>query len=496
MSCGSKRISASIFMQSLKIFKSVKFRRAVTFSVVFALSNAVLFAFIYWQACVNETALIKTFLERQARIFADASDDQINWNISHNVARNLHRITFFGIFGPNGQFLAGDIKAIPVELPVDGIARKIDNSGLPEPSVSIPPVVAIAQRLQDGRILVIGRNIQELGDLKEIVVRTLRLGVIPLSIVAIIVGFILSQQMNRRLTIASQSLDQVKAGKMDRRLIVGGSGDEFDLLASQVNLMLDDLQCAMSELRHVGNYIAHDLRTPLARVRAQMERLKTLPAGGEDHAELLDRAICNIDQTVAMSHALLRIADIENGNRRNSFANVDLYEIMMEAKDLYEPLAEEKQVELNLYIEPVSCVRGDRDLLFEVLANLLDNAIKFAPGCGRVDFSLSNNSAGPIISVRDNGPGIPADQRKEVFNRFYRGSHSSNATSNGLGLSLVSAIVKLHRFTIEIKESSSGCIFELRCFPAPFPLNNAMKKIDQNPNAALQPSISRIFGNG
>jgi signal transduction histidine kinase len=479
-----------------KILSSITFRRTLAFAAMFIFSNLLLFAFIYWQTALYETDRITAFLEHQAEVLAQASPDQIRWSVQQRVSSDLHRVTFSALFDKGGRFIEGNLATIPVGLPLDGAAHQIDVVGLTGSDNPSEPVIAVARRLPDLGVLVIGRNIQELAAMREIVARALKLGVIPMAGLAIFVGAILSQRMNRRMKLALQILDQVKEGQLHRRLLVGKSGDEFDLLAKGVNAMLAELERLMHELHHVGNNIAHDLRTPLSRVRAQLERAQRLLADRPDLDELLGRAIAGLDQTFALTTALLRIAEIETGRARASFGVVDLREIMREVVDLYNPLAEAKEITVSLDMEPVSDVKGDRDLLLEALANLLDNAVKFTPGGGRVELSLSGAVKGPTIKVRDSGPGIAAAQREDVFKRFYRGIQNRNIGGNGLGLSLVAAVMKLHGFSIEIKHSSPGCVFELHCFTnAP---SSAESEQQSKPGAASskQPLLKRILGVG
>ena len=312
----------------LRVTRSTTFRWAVAIAAMFVASNLLLFAFIYWQTALYETGRVTTFLEHQAQVLAQASPEQLKWSIQERVYNDLHRVTFSAVFDSNNEVLEGNLKEVPIGLPIDGVAHQIDLAKLSGRSESPEPVIAVARRLPDGRLLVIGRNIQELDKLRETVVRALKLGVIPMAFLAVIVGAILSQRMNRRLKLAQQTLSHIREGQLHRRLPVGKGGDSFDLLAEGVNAMLEELERVVHELHNVGNNIAHDLRTPLARVRAQLDRAQRLLTDQNDLSEIIDRAIAGLDQTFAITTALLRIAEIETGRARASFGDVDISEIL------------------------------------------------------------------------------------------------------------------------------------------------------------------------
>ncbi len=396
--------------------------------------------------------------------------------MERRLYNDVHRLTVSGLFEENGDYLAGDLKHIPSLLPADGSARRIDSYELADNSTAAESAIFVARAMPDGRILVIGRNVQELANLQEAVGEALKLGVVPTAILAIAVGAFLSLRMNSRLTRAQSVLSDFQKGKLHRRLELTRARDDFDRLAEAVNVMLDDLEHAINELHHVGNNIAHDLRTPLSRVRGHLERLQHLLTGQQTPLELLDRAVLGLDQTFALTTALLRIAQIETGRARASFSSVDLGAVMRDAVELYEPLAEAKGVALDIDLAERNVVEGDRDLLLEAFANLVDNAIKFTPEGGRIRVAIENAAERPTIIVQDNGPGISQEQRAEVFKRFYRGAQSRHISGAGLGLPLVAAIVKLHGFSIDIADAKPGCIFRIKCFA-----DNSRQRLTSSP---------------
>jgi PAS domain S-box-containing protein len=222
------------------------------------------------------------------------------------------------------------------------------------------------------------------------------------------------------------------------------------------------LEEALQEAKVVGDNIAHDLRTPLTRVRIRLERGREHAATLEEMREVADRAIAGLDQSLTTITALLRITEIEHSRRREGFSEVQLAALIREAADLYEPIAENKGVILRVEAPDGPIVRGDRDLLFEAVANLVDNAVKFTPEGGRVELALLHHEAETVIRVSDTGPGIPEAEREAVTQRFYRSDKSRNTKGLGLGLSMVAAIIKLHSFGFRIS-SGPGCTAEISC---------------------------------
>jgi signal transduction histidine kinase len=225
--------------------------------------------------------------------------------------------------------------------------------------------------------------------------------------------------------------------------------------------MLDEIEALIESVAGVGNDIAHDLRTPLTRVRISLERARQNAGTLDQLRDSVDQAIGGLDQSLAIITALLRIAEIEQSRRLAGFGDVHLAPLVREVGDLYEPIAEDKRVGFSVTADHDATVRGDRDLLFEAIANLVDNAVKFTPEGGRVELTLERDS---VVQVRDTGPGITVEERDLVARRFYRSDKSRRTPGLGLGLSLVAAIAKLHGFRFSIAPGP-GCIAQIVCRP-------------------------------
>jgi signal transduction histidine kinase len=252
------------------------------------------------------------------------------------------------------------------------------------------------------------------------------------------------------------------AGDLQRRIDTVGSNDEFDQLAVSLNAMLDEIERLMDGIRHVTDNIAHDLRTPLTRLRTRLEHLHAELDKDSSNATYVEQSIADADQLLTTFGALLRIARIEAGGVRANFEQVDLGALVQDAAELYDAVAEEKQLELDINLEAKSKVHGDRDLLFQAIINLLDNAIKYSPQAGRIVMRLGEHNHRPALSISDNGPGIPAEECDKVLQRFYRMDQSRSQHGSGLGLSLVAAVARMHNTVLEFGDNHPGLIAELR----------------------------------
>lgn len=278
-----------------------------------------------------------------------------------------------------------------------------------------------------------------------------------------LIGILLARRAQRRIAAVHETVGRIVEGQLRERLPMRGTRDELDKLAGAVNGMLDEIERLVEEIRGVGDNIAHDLRTPLTRVRTRLERGREEARTREEFQAVIDRATIGVDKALAVVTAVLRIGEIEHGRRRAAFAAVDLADVLRDAAELYDPWAEEKGVWLRLDLAPARPVLGDRDLLLEAVGNLVDNAVKFAPTATEVLLSLAQGPAGPCLRVVDRGPGIPSAERERVLQRFYRAEKSRTVEGSGLGLSLVMAVATLHGFRLRITEANPGCVVEFAC---------------------------------
>jgi signal transduction histidine kinase len=284
-------------------------------------------------------------------------------------------------------------------------------------------------------------------------------------------GGLMSHNMLRRLDSINRTSGEIVAGDLTRRVPVSGAHDEFDVLAENLNRMLDRIERLMKGLREVTDSVAHDLRTPLNRLRQRLEQSQArLQAAGSDASEI-ERAIAETDSLIATFNALLLIAETDAGTARGAMSPLDLGSVAADVSELYEPLAEEKNVSLTL-IKPAglhpadTVIEGNRSLVSQALANLVDNAIKYTPPGGRVTIRPGLHFQGVDISVADSGPGIPPAERPRVTERFVRLEASRNSPGTGLGLALVAAVAHFHNAELLLEDNAPGLKATLR-FPRP-----------------------------
>jgi signal transduction histidine kinase len=278
---------------------------------------------------------------------------------------------------------------------------------------------------------------------------------------------VISRSTASRIEAINQASREIMGGDLSRRVATRGSGDDFDQLADNLNSMLDRILSLMQAIRQVSDDIAHDLRTPLTRLRSRLELARSAVSDAEEARVGIEQAIAEADALLATFNALLRIARIEAGQQRFGFSKLDLVPLVGDVVELYEPLASDKGQELASELPQEAVIAfGDRDLLFQGIANLLDNAIKYTPAGGRVGVHLRKSGEGAEVVVWDSGPGIPAALRAKVFERFFRLEQSRSAPGSGLGLSLVGAVVKLHAAQIRLEDGEPGLRVVLSFPPA------------------------------
>jgi signal transduction histidine kinase len=258
----------------------------------------------------------------------------------------------------------------------------------------------------------------------------------------------------------------IMASGLDKRIPLRGSNDEWDRVAENLNLMLDRIETLMGEVKQVSDNLAHDLRTPLMRMRGRLERAYHGQHFDDDAQTLIGDTIADLDAVLRIFTSITRIAQIEAQVRKEAFQTVNLVEIAHKVVELYDAAAEENGSCLTMTGSGEVLATGDRDLIFDAIANLVDNAIKHSHAGGQVVVASETVNGSPVVSIADNGPGIPVEQREQVFKRFYRLEQSRYTPGNGLGLSLVAAVARLHGARIEMCDNSPGLLVRL-WFSAP-----------------------------
>jgi signal transduction histidine kinase len=443
-------------MRQPQFIRSNTFHWALMVGAVFAVFVIVLFGFIYWKIDDYLTARSDRVITVEVDGIASLSPERRREAIDEKLRLDPRGVQLAAIFDPDGHRITGNLESLPPQLRIDAPAQGADIIRTDRNGREHQVIRAIARRMRNGDVLVVGRNVDEAGEISHVVGQALALGLLPAFCLCLLAGAWLSMRAQKRVEEVNQRVQRIIAGDLRERLPHRDIDEPFSNLAAIVNGMLDEMETMIHALAGVGNDIAHDLRTPLTRARLALERGRTKATTLEQLQAVADKTIASIDQSLAIITALLRLAEIENSRRSAAFGSVPLHEMLREVCDLYEPIAENKKVDLRTEVKHRLNVLGDRDLLFEAVANLVDNAIKFAPEGGRVGIELVRGDIEIIVRVTDSGPGISEQEREAVLRRFYRSDKLRNTPGVGLGLNLVAAIVKLHGFRLAIHPGPGG----------------------------------------
>jgi signal transduction histidine kinase len=470
-------------MRQPHFIRSNTFHWAFMVAGVFAVFVTFLFGFIYWQIDGYLTMRSDRVITAQMAGIAGLPAEQRLAAIDERLKEDPRGVQLAAIFAADGHRIAGNLESLPPELRIDFPAQRADVVRIDRDGGQRQIIRAIARRMLNGDVLVIGRNVDEASEISHVVGQALSLGLLPAFVLCLLAGAWLSVRAQKRVEEVNQRVRRIIAGDLRERLPHRSVDEPFSRLAVIVNGMLDEMETMIHALAGVGNDIAHDLRTPLTRARLMLERGLTNAATLGQLQIVAEKAIAGIDQSLAIVTALLRLAEIENSRRSAGFDRVPLHEMLREVCDIYEPIAEIKNIVLHVKVMHRLTVRGDRDLLIEAVANLVDNAIKFTPEGGRVELELSRGDNETIVRVTDTGPGISEQEREAVLRRFYRSDKMRNTPGVGLGLSLVAAIVKLHGFRLAIF-SSPGCRVEIICPDRDDGTNGPLARLGKIPAAS------------
>jgi signal transduction histidine kinase len=443
------------------LLRTSAFQLTLFYTGLFSMSAALLAMFFYWSTIgllLRETdATLKAEVTGLAEQYIEHGLQRLAQVIVHRIRNDQSGAMLYLFATRDNQPLAGNLLDWPVvEADVDGWVEFVHH----RPDGRDVPARARVYLLGDGLHLLVGRNIEQLQQVRQVFNRALLIGVGLTFVLATGGGLLMSSRLLKRVGTMTAATGDIVAGQLDRRLEIRGSGDEFDELASRVNHMLDRLQALLATVRHVSDNIAHDLRTPLTRLRNRIE----LAARGAPHAlrDELEASVEDADQLLATFAALLRIARIESGSYEAQYEVLDVGTLVNDANELYLGVAQDKQLMLQAEVAGQPLVRGDRNLLFQALTNLLDNAIKHSPAGGMVKIEVHAEATQVVINVRDAGPGIAQAEHERVTQRFTRLDQSRSLPGSGLGLSLVKAVAEMHKGSLSFDDNQPGLCASLR----------------------------------
>jgi len=447
----------------VRLIRSRSFRLGLIY--LCALNGAVLLLLggIYWSTTAAVTRQIETTIDTEILGLAEQFNQRgiigLNQAIKRRVQQDENGQALYLLTDAAYQPLAGNLSHWPAETPdkdgwvtfgIEGLAG--EGGGL---NIGWARTFDLGGRYH----LLVGHDIRERSYVEGLIRDTLAWGLGITLVLTLVGGFFLARLLLRQIEVINATSREIMAGDMSRRIPVQGSGDEFDGLSENLNAMLDQIERLVRGLKEVSDNIAHDLRSPLARLRSRLELALLEPPDAARYREVLMDTIAEADSLLATFNALLSIAEAEAGTARDQFVTLDVASLLADVAELYEPLAEAADLSFDVACGPEAAspkVLGDRDLLFQALANLLDNAIKFSSPGGGVSLSLDRRKDSLEIVVADRGPGVPAEAREKVMERFYRLEESRTTQGSGLGLSLVAAVARLHDGKLYLSDNEPG----------------------------------------
>jgi signal transduction histidine kinase len=448
------------FVLSIRLLRSSTFRLTLIYMALFGVSVLVLLVFIYWStarflAGQTDAAIEAEVTELAERYRADGLAG-LTVVIAKRLSRKPAGSFIYLLVDLKYQQLIGNLDRWP-DVPADpngwlGFQLEDHVSGYRD----VHRARARRYALEGGFHLLVGRDMHDLDAVQSLIAQALIWGFIITLVLALIGGTMMSRSTVRRIEAINETSREIMSGDLSRRIHTLNTGDDFDKLAENLNNMLDRIESLMESVRRVSDNIAHDLRTPLARLRNLLEMIRVQKNEADNSTVTVDRAVAQADEILSTFNALLRIARIESKRHRERFLSLELATLILDVAELYEPLAEEKRQKFKINLLGSPKIYGDRDLLFQAFANLVDNAIKYTPFDGSMSITVNSMQHGAQVLIADNGPGIPTAVREKVFERFYRLDESRNTPGSGLGLSLVAAVIKLHDATLVLEDNQPG----------------------------------------
>ncbi len=444
-------------------FRTAAFRLTAIYAVLFAISLAAILAIVI--AFVQQSMLdqVAKAAQEDTSLLVRAYQRTDLPTIETLTRSRAGRQTFFFVRQADGTEIMAEFR--PPGAPVgsftvgDTRATELHDDDLDS------QLIGYGERLPDGTYLAAARDDEPVTETMEAVLQAAVIAGILAVTLGVLGGLFMSTLYLRRVDVFDRTATAIFDGDMGQRMPIRGTGDEFDRLAASLNRMLDRISALMDGLRQVSTDVAHDLRTPLSRLRQRLEDFGKSDLT-RDQRTALDGAVSEADRILSIFTALLQIAQVEGGSLRKRFGSVDLAALATEVGEIYQAVAEGAGHILAIHVEPGVRVRGNRDLLLQLLVNLIENAITHTPSGTEVAVSVTKRGRDIRLEVADDGPGIPTAERDRVFRRFHRLDASRSTPGTGLGLALVAAIAEIHDVKIEVGDNRPGVLMMLT-FVAP-----------------------------
>ena len=443
-----------------RILRSAAFRLTLIYAGLFVVSACVLFATVFVIATAAMQNDMQEVLRTEALQLAEIDRRYGLLGLAEQVTRRMSYRTrgpiYYLVQAPTQQVVVGNLPGMP---PVEGVVDFVHDNN--EPSDARAKLTGFGLTLPDGTFVLVAQDASRLIDMQHAIVRAFIWAGALTLLLAIGGGVLLGGNFVRRIDTIGRTSRAIMEGDLSARIPVRGNNDEIDQLVVGLNAMLDRIQQLLDGLRQVSSDIAHDLRTPLGRLRQKLEDAREHASTTAEYQSATEDALTEADSLLEIFSALLRIAQIEAGAQKSGFTDVDLSELMHSIADAYEPSAEDSRHKLEVDVAPGVTMTGDRQLLAQLFSNLVENALTHTPDGSTVRLALHPKADGFEAEVADNGPGIPTEEREKVFDRFYRLDRSRTTKGSGLGLALVKAIAALHGMTLRLEDHHPGLAVHL-----------------------------------
>jgi signal transduction histidine kinase len=446
----------------LRLIRTSTFQLAWWYMGIFGASALMLIGVVWWATVgyleEQTNALLEDEIQGLLAEFGERGLPGLARIIQQRVTSDAGNPALYLLIDRNGGHLAGNLRGWPAQRP--------DSEGWYS-LVSVnqdgrrTPIRGKASDLRDGMRLLVAHDQSRLEATRSLINDTFLWALGGGLVLALVGGFLMSYSVMGRIEAINRASREIMTGRLQRRMPIRGINDEFDQLSENLNAMLDRIDSLIEGVKSVADNIAHDLRTPLTRLRGRLENLSVRPGLDVELRNELSSAMTEADHLLATFGALLRIARIESGTHDREWVDLALRPLLHDAWELYQAVGEEKDIAVKLG-EANGRLRGDRDLLFQALCNLLDNAIKFSPPGSEVMLEATESDDAISISITDQGPGIPEGERGKVLDRFYRSASVTGIPGSGLGLSLVSAIAHYHGGQLLLSDNAPGLRATLR----------------------------------
>lgn len=453
-------------MRRPNLVRSSAFRLTLLYMILFGTSVLGLLAFIYLSTIAVIDRQTEDTIDAEVRGLAEQYREQGLARLIDVVRlrSSVEGSDYYLLTDPNLTPLAGNLVAWPKDIEGAGDWIRLTVHRESQGQTTSRDVRAQLFTLSGGYRLLVGRDTHERTNLRNIVIKALAWSLAAALALGLIGGIVLSRRMLRRVEHVARTSQGIMAGDLSRRIAVTGTGDEFDRLATSLNAMLDQIERLMTGMRLATDSLAHDLRSPLTRLRGRIELALRQPPHAVRDREALGDVLRQAEVALSTFDSLMKIAMAEAGIGAADLRIVDLAGLAGDAAELYEPVAEEREIGLRISTRPGAFIRAQPELLAQAITNLIDNAVKNTPSGGRIDVVVEPRRSVVLLCVADTGRGIPAADRERVLDRFVRLEESRSTPGAGLGLALVSAVARMHGARLSLEDAAPGLRVTLR-FP-------------------------------